>query len=98
MNPTNLSKQFRQGDVFIELIDEIPASAHWAEKKTGRIILAHGEPTGHHHSIEADAADWWRNGNEQFIEVKKPVDLTHQEHSPIPDRKSTRLNSSHVSE
>lgn len=53
---------FRQGDVLIERIAEIPATAEKQPKAT-RIILAHGEVTGHHHTLEvAYPADWWKEG------------------------------------
>jgi hypothetical protein len=45
--------QFRQGDVLIERVDELPPGR--SAKENGRAILAHGEVTGHAHEIE-DAA------------------------------------------
>jgi hypothetical protein len=84
MNTTQTQKQFRQGDVFVERIEAIPANVQKVESASDRVILAHGEVTGHHHSIEADAADWWLAADgEQFLEVRRPVDLRHQEHSAI---------------
>lgn len=85
---------FRQGDVLIERIAEIPKSAKRRKDTVGgRIILAHGEATGHHHSIDMRDADWWKAPNEapgkdqlaqeQFINVKRPTQLEHQEHAPI---------------
>lgn len=52
-------KMYRQGDVLLERIEEIPAGA-LKQAKCERIILAHGEMTGHHHSILGRDADWWR--------------------------------------
>lgn len=78
---------YRQGDVLIQRISKIPADAIKQSAK-GRIILALGEATGHHHSLEEDAADWWKGKDEaigeQFIELKAPAEVTHQEHAPIP--------------
>lgn len=74
----------RQGDVLIERIADIPK--HVTKQKTnGRIILAHGEATGHHHSLEADAADWWKDDKtgDQFLAVTTPTQVVHEEHSPI---------------
>lgn len=52
---------YRQGDVIIERIDEIPSTAQRMKPKRGqRIVLAYGEATGHHHSIDIRDADWWR--------------------------------------
>lgn len=80
-------RTFRQGDVLIERIAEIPGPAIKAtpDALSGRIILAHGEATGHHHSIDMRDADWWKTADEgeQFVEVRKPTQLVHQEHSPV---------------
>ena len=78
-------KIFRQGDVLIRRISSIPTSAKAQKPENGRIILAHGEATGHHHSIEADAADWWKSADsdEQFVSVKSHTAVVHQEHAPI---------------
>lgn len=57
-----------------------------ATKQTpdGRIILAHGEATGHHHSIDAEAADWWKTSDgKQFVDVHTATRVIHQEHAPI---------------
>jgi len=72
----------RQGDVLIERIDSIPASA---KRVKGKIILAHGEATGHHHSIaETDPADWWKEADgTQYVHARGQSVVTHQEHAPI---------------
>lgn len=74
---------FRQGDVLIERVGRIPKDAVKSPAENGRIILAHGEATGHHHSLDIADADWWKTADEQFIEVKKPAEVVHQEHAPI---------------
>lgn len=78
------SKLFRQGDVLIERITALPKGLT-KQKHAGRIILAFGEVTGHHHSLaEADLADWWKDGKgEQFLTVKETALVEHQEHAPI---------------
>ena len=88
-------KHYRQGDVLIELIREIPSTAA-KQKKQDRIILAHGEVTGHHHELHADSADWWKLGDipstnekpsrlvgEIFLNLKKPCEVKHPEHATI---------------
>ncbi len=78
-----MKKMYRQGDVLLERVNKIPTGLR-LQKASGRIILAHGEVTGHHHSIDADAADWWKgDGNEQYVEVKMPAEVVHQEHGAI---------------
>lgn len=75
----------RQGDVLIEKISTIPYDVQKQKPIEGRIILAYGEATFHHHSLEMDAADWWKdeNSGDQFIAVKNPTAVVHQEHAPI---------------
>lgn len=74
----------RQGDVLIESISTIPTNLQKQKPVDGRVILAYGEVTGHHHSIESAAADWWKGGCEdQFVEVKTATKVVHQEHGPI---------------
>ena len=87
-----MKKIYRQGDVLIERVETIPATAV-KQKPSKRIILAHGEVTGHHHALEvADPADWWKEADEKqsttglagdiFVTIKGGA-VTHQEHSKI---------------
>jgi hypothetical protein len=87
---------YRQGDVLIERINTIPTSAK-PQKRARRVILAHGEVTGHHHTLETrDPADWWKEGEistantkpstlagELFVNLKSGGFVTHQEHAKI---------------
>ena len=95
MNKTDCH-HYRQGDVLIERIATIPTAAE-KQSKSSRIILAHGEVTGHHHALEtADPADWWKAGEistanekpatldgELFVSLPSGGVVTHQEHSEI---------------
>jgi uncharacterized protein YjhX (UPF0386 family) len=83
MNKNKIDGQFRQGDVLIQESDTLPEKS--TKQKTGRVILAHGEVTGHAHEIECDSADAWKDGDETVaVEVKKKTAIKHQEHAPIP--------------
>ena len=88
---------YRQGDVLIESISEIPTTAI-KQNPARKIILAHGEVTGHHHSLQVafDSADWWKQGEiaptlekprafagEIFMDLPEGCVVTHQEHSEI---------------
>ena len=89
-------KHYRQGDVLIERIASIPATAK-KQKRATRIILEHGEVTGHHHALETrDPADWWKEGEiattnakpsilagELFLSLPDGGVVKHQEHSNI---------------
>lgn len=76
---------FRQGDVLIERVQSLPDGGESVRPESGRIILAHGEATGHHHSVpsvdvkEAVITD---NG-EMFLSFCRDSVLSHQEHGAI---------------
>lgn len=44
-------RQFRQGDVLIVAVDSLPKGVTTRERENGRVVLAHGEVTGHAHAI-----------------------------------------------
>ena len=76
-------RMYRQGDVLIEQVAKIPKEAIKQSAKD-RIILALGEATGHHHSVDIDAADWWKQADgAHFLDVPKEARVTHQEHDTI---------------
>ena len=76
------TKTYRQGDVLIETVSRIPSNAV-KQVPAGWIILALGETTGHCHSVDSDSADWWKDGDDQFLDVPASAIVTHQEHGPI---------------
>lgn len=95
MKKTN--NHYRQGDVLIEQIAEIPSTAR-KQRRAKKVILAHGEITGHHHQLQvADPADWWKGEQEIAPTLEKPKTLagelflglpqggvvTHPEHGQI---------------
>jgi hypothetical protein len=43
---------FRQGDVLIVCVASLPAGVTARQREKGRVVLAHGEVTGHAHAIE----------------------------------------------
>jgi len=78
------TKLYRQGDVLIEQVAKLPKNLKRQAGENGRIILARGEATGHHHSVNIDAADWWKSDSgEQFLTVEKQAEVTHQEHDAL---------------
>lgn len=95
MKKRKIKTQFRQGDILIEAVEEVPSSAVKQKPDNGRIIVAHGEVTGHHHSLEADLADWWKEEGkdalvaDQFVSVQRPTALVHQEHARVPLNQGT---------
>ena len=82
MNKTK-PKQYRQGDVLITETNR-KTKPPGDKQPPGPITVAHGEATGHHHTIECDQADWWKGDGVQVVDLAAPGTLTHQEHGPIP--------------
>jgi len=75
--------QVRQGDVFIEECAVLPADAQQVEPVAGRVILAAGEVTGHHHAMPSSDAAILAKGAERFLKVNRQSTLSHEEHGPI---------------
>jgi hypothetical protein len=96
MSASEEKKQFRQGDILIELVAEIPDLAK-RQERSRQVTLAHGEVTGHHHVLEtADPADWWSleeaasdhlatgpGASDIFLSISAGGTVNHPEHAPI---------------
>ena len=80
-------KQCRQGDVFVEYIEEPEKPKPARVEKQKRIVLAEGEATGHQHTLEyQDPADWWKDDSgHQFVSFGVPVKFSHPDHQPPID-------------
>lgn len=74
--------QYRQGDVLLVRVAELPADAV-PEGHKDRIILAHGELTGHAHAVSAAAARMYLSAGERLLSVRTETQLVHEEHAPI---------------
>lgn len=85
--PNMKNIHYRQGDVLIARIGNLPAKLKKIERKNGLVILALGEATGHHHSIADEHVDLHETEAEAgvtYLEVKEAMAaLTHQEHAKI---------------
>jgi hypothetical protein len=73
---------FRQGDVLLVEVDEIPEAAT-AEPRSGRIVLAEGEATGHAHAIRERDARTFTYGDERYLLTRSKAQLVHEEHATI---------------
>ena len=84
---TKIKTHYRQGDVLIERIPSLPANAKKMARENGRVILAHGEVTGHAHAITDKHADLYSavdSGDVTFLEITEAVAaLEHDEHATI---------------
>jgi hypothetical protein len=78
---------FRQGDVLIVPVAALPAKLKPVKRENGRVILAHGEVTGHAHAIKNKRAALFRDPKLAaiFMHVSgdAPVALEHDEHDTI---------------
>jgi hypothetical protein len=83
-----MKTHFRQGDVLIRRVKSLPTAAVDVTPPD-RIVLAHGEVTGHAHAIAdrttrefslADAGQVVR----RFLRVVGEATVRHEEHAPIP--------------
>ena len=78
---------YRQGDVLVVPVEGIPKGVEPVPLNQGRIVLAHGEATGHAHAIRDDRATLFRDPHlaEVFLQVSggAPVALEHEEHAAI---------------
>lgn len=73
--------QIRQGDVLLIETSKI----HGKEEKTqGKVVLALGEVTGHHHRFEDAGVKLFRHDDGgATIAIDKPASLIHEEHGAI---------------
>jgi hypothetical protein len=77
---------YRQGDVLIIPIDVLPKGLNVVPREHGRLILAHGEATGHAHAIASRHATLFRDPKLAaiFMQVSGgSVALEHNEHATI---------------
>ena len=82
--PTTTSELYRQGDVLIRAIPEDAVTARHVESN-GRIILASGEITGHHHAIAGTSTVSLLEDDQgsRYLRVREPAQVRHPEHAPI---------------
>lgn len=74
----------RQGDVLLQRVSQKPEQTTPITPEAGRLILARGEATGHHHSVSAAVATLnLDEGGVMFLTVEELTEMRHQEHAPI---------------
>lgn len=85
-------KVLRQGDVLLVPTTQRPSAKAKSINERGRIILAHGEVTGHQHEvIGIDNADpvpamelFEEPDGTRLLVISQPSELRHDEHGRIP--------------
>ncbi len=86
-----MTPHYRQGDVLIRRIDSIN-KINPMEREQGRVILAHGEVTGHAHAITDKAVRQYRTKapGVTALEIRQAIAmLRHEEHGTIEIPKGT---------
>lgn len=78
---------YRQGDILIIPVASLPKQLKSVPREAGRIVLAHGEVTGHAHAIADKRASLFADPElaKIFLQVSgdAPVALDHDEHDTI---------------
>jgi hypothetical protein len=78
-------QSIRQGDVLLERVRRrtLPKGTFVAPRQ-GRLILAYGEATGHHHSVAvADGELVETAAHEVFLKIMRSTTIDHQEHAAL---------------
>lgn len=74
----------RQGDVLLVARDPIPATARQVDREGRRIVLMHGEVTGHAHAVLDPEAAYLESGTgdavERWLRAGPATVLVHEEH------------------
>ncbi|HEY4027212.1 MAG TPA: hypothetical protein VGO86_12345 [Candidatus Dormibacteraeota bacterium] len=73
---------FRQGDVLLVPQGQLP-DGKAIEPDGGRLVLARGEATGHHHSVAVEDGELIDTAEGVFLRIMTPTPLEHQEHGAI---------------
>jgi hypothetical protein len=87
MSEARAPLQYRQGDVLLVAVEAAPERTEPVEREGGRVVLAHGEATGHAHAIADARAELHREPRHgrRFLVVggDAPVALAHEEHATL---------------
>lgn len=76
---------FQQGDVLAVKIDQMPKGLKKKSPAARGFVIAEGEVTGHAHTIATDAVEamFVDDAGVIYAQIKKQVDLLHEEHNPV---------------
>ena len=77
-----MTGQVRQGDVLLVPCDE-PIGATPLEPDGDRVVLAHGEATGHAHAVSAKHAVMCALAGVTYLRVLQREMLRHEEHEHV---------------
>ena len=72
------SKQYRQGDIFIEEVSTLPKDL----KKRKTNVILYGEATNHSHRL-VDGSVFDGKDGAIYLQLLKKTQIVHDEHGPI---------------
>ncbi|MFN8657154.1 MAG: hypothetical protein U0105_12515 [Candidatus Obscuribacterales bacterium] len=78
-----MKDQYRQGDVLLIKVGQLPPGSAKEEAADHRIVLAWGEVTGHAHAVSAATATYYKFGGGNYLQVHEDTKLVHEEHRAI---------------
>lgn len=74
---------YRQGDVLLVSVAEVPAGAEDITPRAGPVVLAYGTSTGHSHALPRDGARLLASGDRRLLVLERDTELRHEEHDAI---------------
>jgi hypothetical protein len=75
--------QSRQGNVFVERVLRPKGKLERQPPEGGRVVLAHGESTGHAHAVSAAHAVMYAVAGVMYLRVLQRTKILHEEHAPV---------------
>lgn len=77
-------KIYRQGDVLMVEVDDLPTDLSPIPMSKGDHILAWGEVTNHAHRLKGKTSHFYQHtSGARYLTVPKEAPLTHEEHDTI---------------
>ena len=73
----------RQGDILFIRTDVVPEEAEEVKRVDGRVIVAEGEATGHHHAIRTPGVQMLEKEELRWLVADVPFEVEHEEHDTI---------------
>lgn len=81
---TQVPRQVRQGDVLVEETTmAVPVAAKRRARENGRVVLAHGEVTGHAHALADPGVALYDADDLALLEVDQLSEVRHDEHGAV---------------
>lgn len=76
-------KIYRQGDVLLISMADDGRTGQPIARESGRLVLAHGEATGHSHAIATKDAELFSVADQTFLRMIESGQLVHEEHGAV---------------